>query len=140
MRTARNDYRLLGWYTDKTDGTRQSMDVHEYSWIWRFWPKTASETDKANFVHDCRDLIQRVRAINAESGGDLDRLSPLADEARNLVHEIPERIPKDGFPDINKLEYASSLPAAQIEGKLLSELNRRGLIDLFNSDGDEPCR
>jgi hypothetical protein len=128
--------RLLGWYRE--GGVSQSMNCSLYEFIWKHWLKLPnSDEEKADYVARCREIIKQVRAIDAESGGDKNRLKPLSDEARNMVHEIPDRIPAGGFPNIDALEYDTTLSGEEIEARLLAELTRRELLDWFHFDGEQ---
>jgi hypothetical protein len=128
--------RLLGWYRE--NGIAQPMNCSLYEFIYKHWPNLPhSDEEKADYVARCREIIKQVRAIDAESGGDKNRLKPLSDEARNMVHEIPDRIPAGGFPNIDALEYDTTLSGEEIEARLLAELTRRELLDWFHFDGEQ---
>jgi hypothetical protein len=135
----RQNYQLLGWYRDSS-GVPQSMSCGLYRFLHRHSPKVATEQEKADFVVQCRQIIKTARVLSVESGGDRDQLKPVADEARRLIHEIPEHIPNEGFPNIDRLEYDSWLSSDEIEEKLLGELKRRQLLEWFEfSAGGKEC-
>jgi hypothetical protein len=123
------DQRLLSWYRDE-NGESRPMKCGFYRELRRLWPHTATDKDKADFVVECREIIETARAISAGGGGH-DRLKPLADAARNLIWEIPETIPRNGFHIDEPLEYHSSLSLAEIEEKLFKELERCNLLEWF---------
>ncbi len=58
-------------------------------------------------------------------------LKAIADKARNYAGEIPSKIPKDGFRDLDNFEYPEPLTIDEIRAVIMADMERRNLLELF---------
>jgi hypothetical protein len=129
------DRRVLFCYVD-ADGNPREMSCFFYRELWRLWPHTASDADRAKFVVDCRELIQAAKVANRQGGS----LKALSDEARMMMREIPSVIPDGGFPSEDKIRYHDCLSAQEIECRLKAYLETIGLLDMLVLwEESQPC-
>lgn len=99
--------------------------------FWQFLRRKAPEdaTERAERVGHYIGWLHE--AEQATKNGDLITLKEIADKARNYSGEIPSKIPKDGFRDLDDPEYPEPLSVEEIRAVLVADMERRGLLELY---------
>lgn len=124
---ATGEYRFLGYVIDG-DGTKTAVSCKLFRLLQTVWfPDMATEEQIIEFVSECHRLIHEARG----AANNPARLKPIADATRQLIHEVPTFIPKNGFPNVDNLTYQDSLTAPEIEQRLVDELRRAGVWEWF---------
>lgn len=109
---------------------RRPMTCEFYHSLWRFWPMTITNEEKADLIVNAYRIIHQAQVTQRRNGN----LKALSDEARlTILHEIPraDAIPKDGFPSEDKIRYPDFLSAGEIEDRIKAELERLQLTEWF---------
>jgi hypothetical protein len=130
----RDGTKLFFWYEHSAAG-RQSMECHVYHAVWRLWPMTITNEEKASLIVNAYRIIHQAQVTQRRNGN----LKELSDEARlTILHEIPraDAIPKDGFPSEDKIKYPDCLSAGEIEDRIKAELERLQLTEWFKLYSD----
>ena len=125
------DERVLGYYDDPGDG-RYCPPQRHVPMTCSFWHflKTVDYDDPQQKAERTAQYIQWLHvAETADKAGDLIALKQVADEVRSCLGEIPTQIPKDGFGNLDKLDYPDSLTYEEIRSRLLGDAERRGLTE-----------
>jgi len=125
------EQRPLYWYME--DGERKACTISFYRSFWRVYiPHCMSDEEKAEFTVAGRNLIHAARSIHQLTGGDSTKLKPISDAARReILHEVPSYIPRNGFTSADAIDYRDTLTAAEIEKRILAELKRADLLDWY---------
>jgi hypothetical protein len=119
-------WKTLGYYRDA-----QGQLVPIRAAFWQFLAQTDIDTLREKADRVARYLEWMDRADEATKVGDLVTLKDIADQVRCHLGELPSSIPKDGFADVDKLEYTETLTAPEIKDRLLSDIKRRGLTEWY---------
>lgn len=99
--------------------------------FWQFLRRKAPEdaTERAERVGLYISWLHT--AEEAAKGSDPVALKEIADKARNYAGDIPSKIPKDGFRDLDNFEYPEPLNLEEIRAVLMADMERRNLLELY---------
>ncbi len=99
--------------------------------LWRACKVIDTDTPEDRAQRAFRYLGWIETSAEAERTSDLIRLKEIADQARMALGEVPSVIPKNGFKDLEHIEYPETISASEIRERLTADMQRRNLLELF---------
>ena len=123
-----DDYTHLGYVRDE-----EGKLIRIRTGRFRFLRTTDTDSPEEKAQRTARYIEWLHTAEGAAKSGDVITLKRIADEVRNAIGEIPSLIPRDGYPDIDLVDYPQPLTFEEIRDRLLADIERRGLREWYTT-------